>query len=955
MANAATASNLRQIDRLFGEGTVAGLSDHQLLDRFAATRDEVAFAALMARYGPMVLGVCRVVLRDDHAAEDAFQDTFLMLARKASVLRPSGALGGWLYRVARRNALRARVDVESRRGREREAMALADARTGGTSAWDDWVPVLHEEIDRLPERHRAAIVLCHLQGLTYDQAARELRWTEPTLRCRLARARAQLRRRLTRRGLSGAGAALATWLDARPASAMVPPAWTRAAVLAAAGGGSTSLTTTALIASMWKAMSWARLKEVVMIALTLGTVLAIGLFATNSGRPGPDQPPMNPRPDPPRAAMKPATAPADTRPAISPKDERGGTVEYRGRIIGPDGRPVAGAKLYLTVAHGYAREPFPSPEYATTGPAGRFEFTVPRAKYGDLKTVLAAMGANHGGGWLEVPAGGIGDDLTIRLVDDVPITGQVVDLEGKPVAGATLRVLEISAAPGEDLGPWLEAAQGKKGGSSRLETRDFRWDHINVSQLALIATTDAEGHLRLAGIGRNRLVRAQLDGPVIASQYLNVLTRLGTAIEVTESKGHLGVATYYGANFRYVAGPTKPVVGVVRDRSTGKPLAGVTVESNKLANDPAPGRNIVQTMTDAVGRYRLAGLPKGDGNKIRLVPRDDQPYVSVHAVVPDTPGLDPVTVDFELKRGIWIEGKLTDKVTGKPVRGYVDYFALEHNPNVRDYPGFEGTMPPTWGVETKEDGSFRVVGLPGPGLIAVFYTGGHLLAPERDDEYGTKERFVYTSPRQLGLLINYTALARVDPAEGVESVNRNVTLDPGWSFTGTVLGPDRKPLLGVRSFGLTNRGWSFEAMKTAEFTVQAFNPRRPRDLLFQHPETGLVGAAHPPKENGDSVTVQMEPGATLTGRLLDRDGKPQAAVALEVRFRHKGSSVYFDWSDYSPARIVTDQEGRFRVEALLPDYEFRISAGKGDLPFGGSLRSGQTKDLGDVQMMAAEE
>ena len=213
-----------------------------------------------------------------------------------------------------------------------------------------------------------------------------------------------------------------------------------------------------------------------------------------------------------------------------------------------------------------------------------------------------------------------------------------------------------------------------------------------------------------------------------------------------------------------MAAPTKPVVGVVRDKDTGKPLAGVTVESNKLANDPVPGRNIVQTTTDAEGRYRLTGMPKGEGNKIRLVPRDDQPYVSVHALVPDSPGLDPVTVDFELKRGIWIEGKLTDKVTGKPVQASVEYFALDNNPNVRDHPGFDGTIPPLWGIETKEDGSFRVVGLPGPGLIAVFYNGHHLLAPDREDEYGTTEPFLYTSPRQLGLLINYTALARINPA-----------------------------------------------------------------------------------------------------------------------------------------------------------------------------------------------
>jgi 5-hydroxyisourate hydrolase-like protein (transthyretin family) len=568
--------------------------------------------------------------------------------------------------------------------------------------------------------------------------------------------------------------------------------------------------------------------------------------------------------------------------------------------------------------------------------------------------VGAAPAASHGVGWVEVPADGPRNDLTVRLVnDDVPLTGQVVDLEGKPVSGATLQVLDVRAAPGEDLGPWLEAASMKKGGVTASQKEDFRLDSVNLSNLSLKATTDAEGRLRLAGIGRNRLVRARLDGPTIASQYLDLVTRAGKTIEVIQSKNKLPpVITYYAAGFRYVAAPTKPVVGVVRDKDTGKPLAGIIVESNQLANDRIPGRNIVQTTTDAEGRYRLIGLPKGEGNKIRLVPRD-QPYVSVHALVPDSDGLAPVTVDFELKRGVWIEGKLTDKVTGKPVRGSVDYFALATNPNVKDHPGFQGTIPPHWGIETKEDGSFRIVGLPGPGLIAVFYTGRHLLAPDRDDEYGTKESVLDTSgPRPLGLLVNYTALARIDPAKEADWVKRDITLDPGWTFAGTVLGPDGKPLVGTRAFGLHSRGWSFEAMKTAEFKVLAFNPRQPRDVFFRHSEMELVGVAQPPKENGGTITVRMEPGAAITGRLVDANGRPRPDVELELTFRTTEGAV----TTASPQRVKTDGDGRFRIAALLPRNSYQLSDGKPrQLPVGEGLSAGKTKDLGDVQLKETDQ
>ena len=117
---------------------------------------------------------------------------------------------------------------------------------------------------------------------------------------------------------------------------------------------------------------------------------------------------------------------------------------------------------------------------------------------------------------------------------------------------------------------------------------------------------------------------------------------------------------------------------------------------------------------------------------------------------------------------VWIEGKLTDKATDQPVQGYVDYFALSSNPNVRDHPGFDGTIPPLWGYATKADGSYRVVGLPGPGLIGAYVTGQHLRVPDRDDEYAIKEGSVVTSPRRLGLTVNYTAIARIDPAPGVD-------------------------------------------------------------------------------------------------------------------------------------------------------------------------------------------
>ena len=189
MVTAPLGTTLRYFDLLFGRGTVAGLSDGQLLSSYVEHRDDTAFAALVARHGPMVLSVCRGVLRDPLDAEDAYQATFLILVRKAGTVRRVDALGGWLHRVAHRVALQARADAAHRRTEEQKAgqNAVARGSSSATAETEELRRVLHAEIDRLPERLRLPLVLCDLEGLTREEAAGRLRWTEGTVRGRLAR------------------------------------------------------------------------------------------------------------------------------------------------------------------------------------------------------------------------------------------------------------------------------------------------------------------------------------------------------------------------------------------------------------------------------------------------------------------------------------------------------------------------------------------------------------------------------------------------------------------------------------------------------------------------------------------------------------------------------------------------------------------------------------------------
>jgi RNA polymerase sigma factor (sigma-70 family) len=203
---------LRHVRRLV-TGHEAGAPDRDLLQAYLDKQDSTAFAELVERHGPMVLGVCQAVLRNSQDAEDAFQATFLVLARNARSIRRRDGLGSWLHGVAHRVSLKARAAGVRRRAVETKAPAPVPACSADELTWGEIRAILHAELAALPERLREPLVLCYLEGLTQEEAAEQLGWTPATLKGRLQRGRDRLRRRLERRGLAPAvtlGAAVLT-------------------------------------------------------------------------------------------------------------------------------------------------------------------------------------------------------------------------------------------------------------------------------------------------------------------------------------------------------------------------------------------------------------------------------------------------------------------------------------------------------------------------------------------------------------------------------------------------------------------------------------------------------------------------------------------------------------------------------------------------------------------------
>lgn len=661
-------------------------------------------------------------------------------------------------------------------------------------------------------------------------------------------------------------------------------------------------------------------------------------------------------------------------------------IQLFGKVLRPDGKPAVGANVYLLQAAPMVADAL---AVVQTNADGGFAFDVAKdvfdvdetsepwliakvlAKADGFGPALALAASfdpsgkmaehvplypNHTDRRAELVA-----DQTLRLVpDDVPIEGRIVSIEGHPIAGARVRVIAIYRTAGQPtLDSWLTAAE------DQLTAFDKAWRELRVGtgfnfrrqidRLFPDITSDTDGRFRIAGVGRESIVELQIEGPGIETRQISARTRTGETIRIADRRFPSERANiFYGSTFNHVAGPSRPVKGVVRDKATRQPLAGVKVQAYRLAGvgvQPYPNA-MFYALTDTQGRYQLDGLPVGSNMLLAIGPASD-PYIVSALSAEVNPDQTETTVDFALKRGVWIRGRVTDASDGRPLRANVEYAVFLDNARRREAPGYSDAFS-LW-YPTDADGCFQMPGFVGQGIVGVRATNysDYPKGAGADRIDGRETNHGWTSFRTAPgsvLAENYHAVAAVTPDENGANNQCNFALVPGRKMSGNLFDSAGEPLRGAMIFGAVE-GSVWQPLEDASFTVRNVDPLKPRRVQFLHSERKLAGSVTVQGDEAGPINVKLEPWATITGRIVDTVGDPleSASVASDEGDEKQLGAMpgHFDFA--------ADTEGRFKIEGLAPrlPYNLRVELPRRSLGVvvkDLQLSPGETKDLGELSV-----
>jgi RNA polymerase sigma factor (sigma-70 family) len=941
---------LRHIEWLFSAGSATGSRDTQLLGRFARNRDEASFAALIARHGPMVMTVCRGVLRDSLEAEDAFQATFLVLARKAGSVWAEGGLGGWLHRVAYRIAVRASLDAARRRTHERHAAEVAAVQISQVDSDDDLQPALYEELARLPTKLRVPVVLCYLEGLTHAQAALQLKCGEATVRRRLAGARERLRNRLVRRGFAPAGSAfiLSVASEARAVPSAVADATLRAAVRVASGEAVAAVAGERLAGLTALTEGWKTAAYLALAVVVAGAGALIGVFGAQI--PGGSN----------KARVE-RFAQFHARAEPRPRASSTGKHAITGMVLAPDGKPLPGADVFWIAyprvepaVNAMPKEFKVKPEdfrsklaHAATDSAGRFELTAAFDAHAFpvqevvVKTSGAGISRRTVFGKLVGEGAGDNEQLRFRLRKAVTIEGRLLTVSGAPANGVKISLESVQDGKNELESDGISLGRFGEDDAFRPEYWPERW------------TTDNEGRFRIEGLVPEKMfAELKFSHPDFADDDLFVST--GGTVDGWARDLNLHPVD---ARFVHTLARARPVTGIVSDKETGQPLAGVLVEMIPLT---MRGMMPVRTTTDASGRYRAAGS-SSEFFQVTAFPDPGSGYLPVQMHNNQWPvGAKTLNVDLALAKGQVVRGRVVEGKNGQPVAGASVVYQPGPNNSADDNGDYDFRNP----VLTDKSGSFALTALPGPGLVAAEVPSSDFI------------RVAVTGPgtnRPSNARPHGFTWIDVPVEKNKEITDVRVTLRKGVTLEARIVGPDNLPVDVASGFCAEFvesqfAGSAFpRAILDGQFQLEGADPDRNYRVFFIHPKHKLGAVAELKYDPKVPAVVQLQPTATARGTMLDEKARllegTQVLAWIDLT---KGDRELTepDFDDDSSAAtlysmltgepVLQSYPAEFKFDKLIPGVRFYFLAG-GTYHAIPALKPGEVRDLGRIVVKPPKE
>ncbi|QDT04999.1 Regulatory protein BlaR1 [Rubripirellula lacrimiformis] len=659
-------------------------------------------------------------------------------------------------------------------------------------------------------------------------------------------------------------------------------------------------------------------------------------------------------------------------------------IEISGFVREQSGGPVGGAKIWLAVTsfefnsevnkenrEGLLRE------LGSTDDLGRFDFLLDEATTSEIRerprfarVQIVATSDGHGMDWLPLdvfqddPIPSKERDLLQSRIDDAfgdgrfasrtlvirpesqPVRGRLVDLEGNRLSNVTVFVESLRQPNVPQLMNALENAwkqgvydamssTGVAGGLARSE----------LQKLFPRIKTDENGEFQIRGIGDDQLATLVFQDERIEARPVHVVGReMETAsLPYRDQKPDGTKDLFVGRDFNYFAAPSIPVEGTVTDYDTGKPIAGVLVSVERLFRREYAKLRLdthhMRAVTDQQGRFRIIGMPPGDGHIIEAVPPKSEPYLPAPQEVSlNLEDGKTKRIEIQVKRGVWIEGRITDKESGEPRSAAIEYMAMAENPYAIDIAGWDpklmiGPVRVYQRYVTDSDGRYRLPGLSGPGVLLVTSLDpGYPLAAgaETIDGYDPSTGKIPTIPVPFPAS-DWHLLKQINPAKDATSLTSDLTLDGGVRIPGRVVGPDGKPISNLYALGLTEGDpyWTpnspDKALLTERFMVNGYDGKGPRQLFFKNQDETLVGqyrieGAAPPE-----IAVKLEPSVRVIGRLIeDETGLPAARyfVSCEECLLNGNAPPL----DFMIHWCHSDNDGEFEIKGLMAGHVYKMKA-----------------------------